>query len=343
MSRTTLWTSARVLGGCAILAFLVWRLGTGPFLDGLRAVDAWSLAAAIGVAVVTTGCCAWRWRLVAEGLEVPVSWRGAVASYYQSQFLNSTLPGGMLGDVHRAVRHGLDVGSVNRGVRAVAWERSAGLVVAVWLAVAVLLVLPSPVRSSMPIVAAAIVVGTVAAVAVCRVLPRTGPSVWARTVRAAAADLHGGVLARRAWPGILLASALVLAGHVVTFLIAARTAGSTASLVELTPLALLALLAMVIPTSIAGWGPREGAAAWVFGLAGLGAAQGVTTSVVYGVMVLVASLPGAVVIVASARRSTGAVPARHAGRAGPVGRAGPADAAVPPLTATGSLEGEARG
>jgi hypothetical protein len=63
------------------------------------------------------------------------------------------------------------------------------------------------------------------------------------------------------------------------------------------PLALLAMVVVVLP-SVAGWGPREGATAWVFGAAGLGAGQGVATAVVYGVMVLAASLPGAVVLVA---------------------------------------------
>jgi hypothetical protein len=62
------------------------------------------------------------------------------------------------------------------------------------------------------------------------------------------------------------------------------------------PLALLVLLAMVLP-NVAGWGPREGATAWLFGAAGLGAAQGVATAVVFGVMMFVASLPGAVVLV----------------------------------------------
>ena len=42
----------------------------------------------------------------------------AVAAYYRSQFLNVTLPGGVVGDVHRAVRHGVDIGDVGLGVRA---------------------------------------------------------------------------------------------------------------------------------------------------------------------------------------------------------------------------------
>lgn len=295
MSRTV-WMWGRLLGGAAVLAVLVWRLGTGPFLDAVNMIDGWSLAAAAGIAALTTVCCAWRWSLVARGLGVGVPLRAAVAAYYRSQFLNMTLPGGVLGDVHRAVRHGRDVGDRSLGLRAVAWERSAGQVVQIVLAITVLLVLPSPVRSSMPVVATAVVAGGLGVILLGRALPHSGPSMWERTVRTAATDLRGVLMARRAWPGIVLASAVVVAGHAATFLIAARTAGSTASPARMLPLALLVLLAMGIPTNIAGWGPREGVAAWVFSVAGLSAAQGVATAVVYGVMVLVANLPGAVVL-----------------------------------------------
>jgi hypothetical protein len=43
-----------------------------------------------------------------------------------------------------------------------------------------------------------------------------------------------------------------------------------------------------------------------FGAVGLGAAQGLATAVVYGVLSLVACLPGAVVLLLSATRSGGA-------------------------------------
>jgi hypothetical protein len=49
--------------------------------------------------------------------------------------------------------------------------------------------------------------------------------------------------------------------------------------------------------------------AWAFAAAGLGSSLGVATAVAYGVMVFVASLPGAVVLVASGLR----VPARWEG------------------------------
>jgi hypothetical protein len=54
---------------------------------------------------------------------------------------------------------------------------------------------------------------------------------------------------------------------------------------------------MVLP-SVAGWGPREGATAWVFSSAGLGADRGAATAVAYGVLVVVAGLPGAAVLLA---------------------------------------------
>jgi glycosyltransferase 2 family protein len=279
------------------LAALGWYVGTGPFLDGLRAVDGVALGAAFGIAVLTTVCCAWRWRVVARGLGVDLPLTTAVAAYYRSLFLNVTLPGGVLGDVHRGISHGRDTRDVGRGLRAVAWERSAGQVVQAVITVSVLLVVASPVRGAMPLVALALLAAAGAIVLAGRA------TRWRGLV---ARELRGGLLARRAWPAIALASALVVAGHVATFMIAARTAGATAPAAELLPLALLVLLGAALP-NIGGWGPREGVTAWAFAAAGLGASLGVATAVVYGVMVFVASLPGAVVLVAAWVRRTGAV------------------------------------
>lgn len=301
--RTRLWRWARVVLPVGTLAVLVWRLGTGPFVDGLRTVDAAALAAALGIGVLTTACCAWRWRTVARGLGVDLSLPAAVAAYYRSQFLNVTLPGGVVGDVHRGVSHGRDAGDVGRGLRAVAWERTSGQVVQVVLTVAVLLALPSPVRSWMPWLAGGIVVSVAVVVLVAKLRPAAGASRWARFRRAASGDIRDGLLARRAWPGIALSSVLVVAGYTVIFLIAAATAGADAPASTMVPLALLVMMAMVLP-SIGGWGPREGVTAWAFGAVGLGADAGVATAVVFGVMIFVSTLPGAAVLVVAWYRRT---------------------------------------
>jgi hypothetical protein len=282
------WTWARRGGGAAILAVLVWRQGTGPFLDGLRTISAWSLLAALAITAVTTVSSAWRWSVVARGLGVALPLGSAIAAYYRSQFLNSALPGGVVGDLHRGVRHGRDAGDVGRGLRAVAWERVAGQVVQAAVAVAVLLALDSPVRAELPwfLVAAAVL-------ALCAGLVG---SRLPRLVRAARADVRDGLLGRRVWPTVAAASLIVVAGHTGIFLVAGWTAGSSTSPVRLWPLAMLVLLAMAVPVNVGGWGPREGVAAWAFGAAGLGADQGVATATAYGVMALVATLPGAIVL-----------------------------------------------
>jgi glycosyltransferase 2 family protein len=303
------WAWARPLAGAGILAFLLWRLGTGPFLDGLKMIDSWAVVAALGLGGLTTVCCAWRWSLVARGLGARLPLGPAVARCYRSVFLNATLPGGVLGDVHRAVRHGQEVGDVGRGVRAVVWERCAGQVVQVVMAVVLLLVLPSPVRAYMPVAAAAIAAAALAVFLVAWALPHTGrltrgrpadarPSRLVRAVRRSRDDIRDGLLARRSWPGVLLSSAACVVGHLALFMVAARTAGATAPASRLVPLALLALLAMSLPLNVGGWGAREGVAAWGFGAAGLTVTQGVSTAVVYGALALVSALPGACVLLA---------------------------------------------
>ena len=182
-------------------------------------------------------------------------------------------------------------------LRAVAWERAAGQLVQVVLTVVVLLALPSPVQSSMPLVAVALVATAIGVVLVDRARPlaaaRAGRGCGTRWPATSAT----GCSPAGALPAIVLASALVVARprrHVPDRRAHRRRHRARRPGCCRWPCS--RMLAMVLP-SVAGWGPREGATAWVFAAAGLGADQGVATAVVYGVMALVASLPGALVLV----------------------------------------------
>jgi GTP cyclohydrolase II len=292
----------RLAAGVAVLWFLVREVGAAPFEDGLRAVTWQAVVAAVTLTALTTVCSAWRWRVVARALGVGIGLPAAVCAYYRSLFLNSVLPGGVLGDVHRAVTHGRSAGDVARGVRAVAWERLCGQIVQAVVTAVVLLTLPSPVRPALPYVLAGLagVAGCAALVVV--VAARRGRSRLTCAARAVAADLRRGLLVPGVWPQLTLASLLVVAGHTATFVIAARVAGCTAPLGELIALLMVVQTAVVIPLSIGGWGLREGAAAWAFAAAGLGAANGVTVATLYAVVMLVAVTPGAGLLVRDAIR-----------------------------------------
>lgn len=285
------------LAGAGILGVLLWRLGTGPLLDGLGRIDGRTVLLALGIGAVTTVCSAWRWQLVAAGLGMRLPLGPAVAAYYRALFLNAVLPGGVLGDVHRAVRHGRSAGDVRRAVTAVVLERVAGQLVLAVAGAVLLVTLPSPVRAGVRAgapaagLAAAGVLAVVLAVRMNRAPARRDGALRRRL-----GEVRRGLASRRGGPGVALSSVVVLAGHLALFAVAARAAGPAVPVAVLLPLAVLALLAMGLPLNIGGFGPREGVTAWAFGAAGLGADRGMAVAVVYGVLGLVASLPGAAVL-----------------------------------------------
>jgi uncharacterized membrane protein YbhN (UPF0104 family) len=292
----------RVAAGVTVLWFLVRHVGATPFRDGLRAITWPPVVGAVTLTALTTVCSAWRWRVVARALGVGINMPTAVSAYYRSLFLNSVLVGGVLGDVHRGVMHGRRAGDVARGLRAVAWERMCGQVIQAVLTAVVLLTLPSPVRPALPYVLAGVAGVAGCAALVVRGAARRSRSRLARTARAVSDDVRYGLLARGVWPQLTLTSVLVFAGHTATFVIAARAAGCTAPLGELVALLMVVQTAVVIPLGFGGWGPREGAAAWAFAAAGLGAATGVTVAILYAVLMLAAVAPGAGLLLGDAIR-----------------------------------------
>ena len=280
------WRAARVAAGAAVLAAVLGSTGTGPFVDSVRALDAATLALGAALAVPTTVACAWRWHLVARGLGVGVALGPAVASLLRSQFqLNATLPpGGVLGDVHRGVRHGRDAGDTGRRLRAVAWERVAGQVVLVAVSLGVLLLAPSPVRASVPAVVGLLAAGAAAA-AVASVLLARRPAAhvpsWAAQVAGTARDDVRRGLLWSAGPGPGWCSPRRSRCSRSRRDLPRRGAPGGRRhgvLVEhLLPLALLVLLASGLPSQRRRLArvPVEGMAAWTFGAAGLGAEPGV--------------------------------------------------------------------
>lgn len=287
------WRWVRLAGGAAILGVVLMQVGGEPFLDGVRRTGVTTLLVALAVTAGTTWCCAWRWSLLSERLDVGVPVRTAYRLYYRSQLLNATLPGGVLGDVHRGVDHGRASGALGRGLRSVVWDRGSGQAVQALLAVAAVALLPAAVRTDVGVLLGGLTAVVVLAVAA---LP-------ARVRRSAAAELRT-LLVGGVWPRVVLASAAAAAGHVAVFVVAARSVGVSAPLPQLVALSFVVLLASALPLSVAGWGPREGATAWLFAEAGLGAATGVSVAVVYGVVSLVATLPGLVALVGPGRTRT---------------------------------------
>lgn len=287
------------LGLLLALALLLDPAAIAGHIDG---VDPRWLIAALAVGTLQFALSAERWRRTAARLDVPLGKRRALADYYIAGFANQVLPGGVLGDAGRAWRHSRSSGQTGPAVRAVILERASGQAMLL-LAVLVTLVATAPGQRLLELLIErlnpstkpawmAVALGLVLLGALTFIVTRHGR--LPRWLTSLGRDANHALLARRAWPIQLLLSLIVLASYCAMFAFAGRMIGAEVSTSMLFVLAPVVLLAMLLPISVAGWGVRETAAAGVWVAMGWPAAEGVAISVAYGVLCLVASLPGAV-------------------------------------------------
>lgn len=297
----------RLIGGPAIFAVVLVWVDVPEVLSRLGDLHfGWAaLAAVVGIAQMLGS--AWRWRFTADRLDIRLPFGSAVREYWLAGFLNQVIPGGVVGDVSRAIRHARDEargrdgdapggGPEGRAVHAVILERLSGQVVVAVAAAVSAVTLLTPVPGDWAVaggLAGLLVIVTGRA----SMGPDRGAIPGRDRLRDFSDSLRSALLARRALPVQLLTSIAVVGSYVAMYLAAARAVGVETPFVTMLPLVTPVLLAMLIPVSVAGWGVREGAAAAIWAWAGLPAADGVAISVAYGLLVLVSTLPGALVLV----------------------------------------------
>ena len=296
LSRPWLRITLRVLVPVAILIAIVARVGAGPFLHGLLSLDVPTVIAAFALTALATVAAAWRWRLIAGRLGVGIRWSTAIGAYYRSQFVNTVLPGGVVGDVQRAVDHGRTADRMGAAARAVALERLVGQAVQLVLAVVVLAIVGMEFEGVLlPVLGVAltaVVVGGAVTAFASRRVRRVLAHEW-REVREGLGSVAVCVKA-------VVASVVVCACHLGTFAVAAVAVGADVPPLRLLALGMVVLLAASIPFNLGGWGPREGAAGWAFAMAGFGAAAGVSAATLYGVLAFVCFAPAALIVQSAA-------------------------------------------
>lgn len=317
LSSTWFRISARSLVGGIVLVAVVAKVGSGPFLQGLSSIDFRVILIALALSFVATVAAAWRWSIIAGRLGVGLRLREAVGWYYRSQFVNTVLPGGVVGDVQRAATQGRDAGNVAQGARAVVIERTMGQVVQVALALVVLAGFGLEFQGYLlPVLGVGLALLALVVFVTAATSIRTR-----RALRRELAELSAGVGSPGAFVRVVVASVVVVGCHVATLGAAVAAVGANVPPPRLAALALVVLLAGSIPFNVGGWGPREGVAGWAFAVAGLGAATGVAASALFGVLAMIAVAPGLVLaVIAAARRPRRPDPAPGVVLAGAHGR-----------------------
>lgn len=306
----------RALVSVGLLALLAWLLDARALgLKLLAMRPLWALVA-LAISVPQVALSAYRWRLTAARLGLSLPFRTALSEYYLATFLNQVLPGAVMGDVARAVRHGrgAEVG-VGAAAKAVVLERASGQIVMTVVAALSLLALPVTIDASSGVALGAVALGLALLVALALLVRRRG----AARVSAFGRDVRAALLARDVVGAQLLTSGLVVASYIAMYCAAARAVRVETPLAALTPLVAPVLVSMLIPATVAGWGIREATAAALWRAVGLTAMDGVAISAAYGLLVLISSLPGAFVLLSAARgRRAGLA---RAGNGGSVGAA----------------------
>lgn len=289
--------SLQILTAIGVIA-LLWFGLDGPAALQLfaRAQPIWLFAALMALTAQTV-LSAMRWRLTARQLGQPIPRLTAIKEYYLSQIVNQSLPGGVLGDAGRAVR-GRHQAGLRRASAAVMIERLSGqLAMFAVLAMGVLAVMVMPGVLMLPtwvpdLIGALLVAGLTIGGAIY-IQCRTGDA--ARGLRDA---LRLTLLAPGIWPRQVALNLAITAANLAAFVFCARATGTAMSLTETIVLVPLILFTMILPLTVSGWGLREGAAAGLFPLIGASAQAGLAASVAFGLMFLVSSLPGLLVLVA---------------------------------------------
>jgi len=304
----------RLAASLGLMAALLFWLEPQTLAAAFAAPEPIWLVAALALSFPQVALSAWRWRLTANRLGAPLRFGEALREYYIATFLNQILPGGVMGDAARAWRHarltrtetiaGAPVGLA--AWHAVLIERASGQLALLGVVLATLLVSSELQTASLRLFAPSAGDSNPSVLlALALLLALVGVALWrgrnhvARFRRA----VQEALLARDVFLRQLIASLLIVASYVGVYLCCMRMIGVDTPLATAAPLVPWVLLAMAIPLSIAGWGVREGAAALVWQAAGLDPAQGVAISISYGVVILLSSLPGALMLLR--RRATG--------------------------------------
>lgn len=289
----------RVGVSASILALILSRIPTEDLLERVKGGAPVYLAAALLLALLVMVLVAVRWRLLANwlGLAVPVGL--AVRAVFLGAFGSQVLPSIVGADLVRGymlVRHTAAIGRVAASVIA---DRLVGL-----FALCLLLVLFNPVLPQLPapyagLVAPGALLASGAAL-LAFLLACTGIKVGAnlrllRRLRALG-TIDGVRLEARPIAGAVALGLAIHALAVVTASLAARAYGVEPSLGVWVSIIPLSLLASAVPVSISGWGVREGAIILLAAPLGVPPAEALLVSLTIGVLNVVASLPGALVL-----------------------------------------------
>mgnify|MGYP000359720078 CR=1 FL=1 len=292
----------------------------GALLLGL---PLWAGLAAVAGMLAVTLISALRWWLILRVLDTPLSLGHATALMFTGSFFTQVLPTSIGGDAVRiwqVTRAGVSFGRAFSGVML---ERISGFIALVLLVAGGVLWLGETLQPpALRLALLAALPALLAALALLCLLDRLPAGLDRLLRRLPLASRLIGLLDLMAGDArkvllnpslsltLLLLSGIVHGCSVLTMLALAQGFGLDLTWGEVFAVVPAIILITFIPLSFAGWGLREGASVVMLSFVGVGADHALAISVLFGVALLVAVLPGLLFWLKGGRRSLPAAPER---------------------------------
>ena len=286
---------AKIAISAALLVYLSRKVAWDEVVHRLESAAPFMLVAALAVMIGTIFLAAVRWKLLVQG--EGLSLKAAVQLSFAGMFFGQVLPATIGGDVVRGVLAGRAGMAWSEVVASIVLDRITALLAS---AILILAGLPALANAAVgvSVMGTAFVSGGLAAVIVVGLYVDRVPLPDALAHHGKVASLR--TLVARLRAGLLLkaggaALVLSLAIHLATVMIVVMIAASFG--ITVTPLAAFlvvpfAVFAAAVPVSVNGWGVREGLMVSGLGLFGVASSDALLVSVVLGLSVVVAVLPG---------------------------------------------------
>lgn len=248
-----------------------------------------------------------RWWLLLRSVVHDIALRHVLPSYYLGIFFNNLLPSSMGGDAVRILHLRWSGMQTQTLIGSALVDRIVGLAAVLLMGMmAVLIARPGLVPQSLVAIlagltlSAAVVMGLAWTPAAVRLLNRLASRYSETRIRRwfieVAALGHAAASARRSVVAALLLSIALQSLVIAVYFLIARSLDIPAPLVSYFVIVPLVFIAASLPISLGGLGVREGALVGLLALTGVERHSAANLSIVYLVVMLAASLPGALVL-----------------------------------------------
>ena len=289
----------------ALFWFLFSRVDFAMVSKNIERADIPLLLMALTQAILSTVLAAYRWGRITSILGLAHGWRFYLSSYFKGSFFNQALPGSIGGDAVRIVDLHESGKQWSDSFYAVFIDRIAGLAGLLIINLLALSFMSNLLPASFSLSILLICSGGLASMGLLFMLKKIGflrkMPLLSRVVELSSAFLSVYKERRE----IFIQVAISVLVHLLSILCIYSLARAVHLDYEPWVYCLLippVFLMMIVPISLAGWGVRESIMVTLFTFVGADKAAILAVAMLYGITVIVASLPGAFVWLSEKRR-----------------------------------------